>query len=70
MDGDKLGMEIAEAVMASNASPEAKSAVSEFYKKIGNAIVDHITQNAEVPDGIAVSTSGGSGATSAPGTVK
>lgn len=37
---------------------------------IGDSIVDYIQANATVPAGIAVSTSGGDGATSAPGMVE
>ena len=69
MNGDQLGEEIATAVMASNASPEAKKAVIAFYKKMANAIVDHVSANAEVPAGISVSTSGGAGSTNGAGRV-
>ncbi len=73
MNGDMLGQEIASAVMASDATPEAKAAVTDFYKKLGNAIIAHITANAEVPAGISVSTTGSpsaqKGATTAPGKI-
>ena len=69
MNGNQMGQEVAEAIMNSNASPEAKTAVIASWQKICNAIVDHITANAEVPSGISVSTSGGAGSTNGAGNV-
>lgn len=70
MDGNKLGEEIATAIMYSGAPSATKAEVVKLWQKISNAIVDHITANAEVPAGIAVSTSGGGGATTGSGQVK
>ena len=67
LNGDLLGTEIANAIMNASAPPEVKAQVIELWQKIGGAIVKHITTNAVIPAGIAVSTSGGAGATSAPG---
>jgi hypothetical protein len=69
MDGNKLGLEITDAIMNMNAPPEVQVKVIELWQKIGCVIVDHIKTNAVVPAGIAVSTSGGGGATTAPGQV-
>ena len=70
MNGDQLGMEIANAVTDPLASPDAKLAVIAFYQKIANAIVGHIQNNAVVPAGIGVTTTGGDGKTNEPGTIK
>ncbi len=73
MNGSTLGKEIADAVMAADATSEAKTAVIDFYTKLATAIVKHITTNAEVPPGITVETKGSpaaqAGATTAPGKV-
>ena len=73
MNGKLLGKEIADAIISSKADAKAKAAVLELWEKIGGAIVDHITTNAEVPAGITVKTTGSptaqSGATDAPGSV-
>jgi len=69
MNGNAMGQEVATAIMASGATPEAKAAVTEMWQKICTAIVGHITTNAVVPAGITVSTSGGGGSTTAPGSV-
>lgn len=60
MNGDTLGMAIATAILDPSASAEGKAQCEEFWKKVGNEIVSHIQQNAEVPAGISVSTSGSS----------
>ena len=59
MNGNALGNEIAQAIMDTDAPPEVQAAVTDLWKKIGNAIVNHVTINAEVPIGITVTTSGG-----------
>ena len=69
MDGKKLGQEIADAIMNAAAPADAKAQVITLWQKIGEAIVAHITDNAEVPAGIPVSTSGGAGATNGAGKV-
>jgi len=73
MNGNQLGQEIATAVMDAAATPEAKAAVTAFYQKLATAIVTHIQNNAVVPAGITVATSGGptsqTGSTTAPGSV-
>lgn len=74
MNGDAMGKAIAEAIVDSAATAEAKQEVIKFWQKIANEIVDHIKSNAEVPAGISVSTTGSaaaqSGATTAPGKVQ
>jgi predicted XRE-type DNA-binding protein len=73
MNGDLLGMAIADAITDADASPEAKQAVLAIWQKIGNEIINHITTNAMVPAGIAVSTTGSptaqTGATTSPGSI-
>jgi hypothetical protein len=73
MDGNKMGSEIANAIMNTGAPPEVQAQVIELWQKIGAAIVTHIQKNAAVPAGIAVATSGSSsaqtGATTATGKV-
>ncbi len=60
MNGDTLGLAIADAVLDSGASEEGKTQCQEFWKKVANEIVSHIKANAEVPAGISVSTTGSS----------
>lgn len=73
MNGDVLGKAIAEAILDARATEEAKEQCISFWQKIGNEIVSHIQENAEVPAGISVSTTGTqsaqTGATTAPGSV-
>ena len=73
MNGDTLGLAIATAVLDPNATPEAKAQCEAFWKKISNEIVSHIKNNAEVPAGISVSTTGTqyaqSGSTTSAGSV-
>jgi hypothetical protein len=77
MNGDTLGLAIADAVLDSSASEEGKTQCQEFWKKVANEIVSHIQQNAEVPAGITVTTtdtvpgvhSAHTGSTVAPGQV-
>jgi len=73
LNGNLLGTEIANAIINASAPPEVKTEVIKLWQKIGGAIVDHITKNAEIPAGIAVSTTGSptaqTGATTAPGKV-
>ena len=56
MNGNRLGNEIFDVIVHPNATPEAQTAVKELWQKIGNAIVRHIQNNAEVLSGISVST--------------
>ncbi|MBQ7752639.1 MAG: hypothetical protein IJR80_03160 [Treponema sp.] len=73
MNGDTLGLAIAAAVLDSGATAEGKAMCEDLWKKVGNAIVDHIVNNAEVPAGISVSTTGTqyaqSGSTTSAGSV-
>lgn len=73
MDGDTLGLAIAAAVLDPGATAEGKAMCEDLWKKVGNAIVDHIVNNAEVPAGISVSTTGTqyaqSGSTTSAGSV-
>ena len=64
MNGDTLGIAIATAVLDSGASAAGKAQCEEFWKKVANEIVSHIKDNAEVPAGISVSTTGSSTAQS------
>lgn len=61
LNGDTLGIAIAQAVLDPNATPEGKAMCETFWKKIANCITDHIKDNAEVPAGISVSTTGSAG---------
>lgn len=74
MNGDAMGTAIANAIMDSGATAEAKAEVIKFWQKICGEIVSHIQANAEVPAGISVTTSGTaaaqSGATTAPGKIQ
>ena len=58
MNGDALGLAIAAAVLDPGATAEAKEICENFWKKVGNVMVSHIQENAEVPAGISVSTTG------------
>jgi len=73
MNGNAMGTAVANAIIHSDAPPDVKAEVIALWQKICNEIVNHIVQNAEVPAGIKVETSGGptnqTGATSAPGKV-
>lgn len=73
MDGDALGVAIAAAVLDSGATAEGKAMCEELWKKVANEIVKHIKENAEVPAGISVSTTGTqyaqSGSTTSAGSV-
>ena len=73
MNGDTLGIAIAAAVLDPGATAEGKAMCEDLWKKVGNAIVDHIVNNAEVPAGISVSTTGTqyaqSGSTTSAGSV-
>ena len=73
MNGDTLGIAIADAVLDSGATAEGKVQCQDFWKKVANEIVSHIKSNAEVPVGISVSTTGAAtaqpGSTTAPGSV-
>lgn len=48
LNGDKMGDEIAQVIMDSGASDEAKAAVTALWKKISGAICKHIDTNLEV----------------------
>lgn len=73
MDGTKMGDEVAAAVCSGAATPEGIALSKQMWEKVCTAIVAHIVNNAEVPAGIAVSTSGNAsshiGATTAAGNV-
>ena len=73
MNGDDLGIAIANVIIDSSAPESAKAICREFWKKISNAIVEYITNNAEVEAGIPVSTEGTqtaqTGKTTAPGSI-
>ena len=56
MNGTQLGNDIADAIMHSDATDEARKAVIDLWQKIGNVIVSHIQNNARVLAGINVAT--------------
>jgi hypothetical protein len=70
MDGNKMGSEVAAAIMNTGAPPEVQAQVIALWQKICSAMVAHMVDNAEVPAGIAVSTPVGPGATTGTGKVK
>jgi hypothetical protein len=73
LNGTKLGTDIANAIMNSDAPADVKAACTLLWQKIATEITNHITENTEVPPGITVSTAGSptaqTGATTAPGKV-
>jgi hypothetical protein len=77
MDKDVLGMALAGVVVDASSVPPAPDQlinIQTFWKNMSAVIIAHIQDNAEVPAGIAVSTTGSAsaqtGATTAPGTIK
>jgi predicted KAP-like P-loop ATPase len=62
MDGNKMGTEIAQAIIDSGAPPDVQAQVTALWQKIGTVIVTHIQQNAIVPAGIDVATTGSASA--------
>lgn len=73
MNGNAMGQEIWDAVKAATGQPDSPEALA-VWKAVAGAIVAHIKTNAQIPAGIAVSTTGSAsaqtGATTAPGTVQ
>jgi hypothetical protein len=72
MDSDALGTKIAQDILVFCGQPAAGPAFAkekEFWTIVAKDIVDHIKANAEVPEGIAVSTTGGPGSTTEKGKV-
>ena len=65
MNGNELGAEIANLVIASNAPPEVRQDILRLWQQIGTAIVSHIQENAVV-----TVTGVYSGPGTAPGTVQ
>lgn len=70
LDGDKLGQEIWAAISALNKEDQENDPTEEYWKTVGKTIVSHFKTNGVIPQGIAVSTSGGSGSTSGPGRIE
>lgn len=74
MNGKILGDAIADAIVDGSATTESKAAAKLIWEKIAAEIVKHIQNNAEVPSGIPVSTTGSqvaqSGATTSAGKVQ
>ena len=66
MDGDVLGIAIARAIVSPSASAAGVAQCEEFWKKIGNVIVNHIQDNAKVLPGIPVEGN----ATTGPGDIQ
>ena len=56
MNGNTLGTEITNAIIHSDATPEAREAVLRLWQTIGRVIIDHIQTNARVQTGINVQT--------------
>lgn len=73
LDGTVMGDAIAEAIIDAGASAEGKAMCKDFWEKVGKAIVEHITTNAQVNSGIPVSTTGSAaaqtGSTTGAGTI-
>jgi hypothetical protein len=77
MNSNILGMAIAKVLMDKSTvlpTPGMITNIQQFWKDVSAEVVGHIQDNAEVPAGISVVTSGGptsqTGATTAVGTVK
>jgi hypothetical protein len=77
MDSDILGLAIAKTLMDKSAIPPTPDMIvniQQFWKDVSKDVVDHITDNAEVPAGIEVATTGSAaaqtGATTSAGQVK
>jgi hypothetical protein len=77
MDSDALGAAIAKVLTDRSAvppTPDMIANIQQFWKDVSAEMVGHIQNNAEVPAGISVATSGGpasqTGETTAAGTVK
>jgi hypothetical protein len=76
MDKDVLGLAMADVIVGASSVPPAPDQLANiqaFWKNMAAVIIAHIQNNAEVPAGITVSTTGSSvaqtGATTAPGTI-
>jgi hypothetical protein len=77
MDKDALGLALAKVVTDASSVPPAPDQlanIQQFWKDMADAIISHIQDNAEVPAGIPVSTSGSpsaqTGATTSAGTIQ
>jgi hypothetical protein len=73
MDFDALGTKLAQDILIQCGQLPAGPAfakMKEFWTTASKDFVQHIQENAEVPAGISVSTSAGSGSTSGTGKVK
>jgi hypothetical protein len=73
MDSDALGMAVAKTLIGKSTvppTPDMVTNIQQFWKDVCKDFVDHIQEKAEVPAGIAVSTSGGPGSTTGTGKVK
>lgn len=70
MNGKVLGDAIAAVITSPDATAQMKQQIQTLWESIGDVIVDHIQQNAQVLPGIAVSTPAGAGATTAPGQIQ
>jgi hypothetical protein len=77
MDKDVLGMALAGVVVGASSvppTPDQLVNIQTFWKNMAAVIIAHIQDNAEVPAGIAVSTTGSptaqTGKTTEPGTIK
>jgi hypothetical protein len=73
MDSDVLGMAVAQTLISKSTvppTPDMTVNIQQVWKDVCKDFVYHIQDNAEVPAGISVSTSAGSGATTGTGKVK
>jgi hypothetical protein len=68
--GAALGDKIAAIITAEDAPEDMKAGIKAIWESIGEALVDHITANAEVDAGIPVSTTGSASAQSGATTKK
>ena len=67
LDGKKLGVAIWEKLSPGSKKDEV---TRKYWEAVGEAICDYFKENAEVPSGIEVSTTGGNGSTTGVGKVQ
>jgi hypothetical protein len=73
MDGDKLGIAVANVLISKSSippTPDMVANIRQFWKDVCTEYVSHIQDNAEVPPGITVNASGYTGSTTGTGKVK
>jgi hypothetical protein len=73
MNSDTLGAAISSVIIEGSPvppTPAMEANITDFWQKVAKKWVGHIQDNAEVPAGITVTTSTGSGSTTGTGKVK